>query len=69
MWTQCPNCQKKKNYIPILSWFITATREQCHECTRMKRLERKANDQTMDREVVTMAGCHIYKPHYQDSHM
>ncbi len=74
MWTQCPDCQKKKNYIPVLSWFIPVSQKQCLECTRLRRLERQQSKddagQTIDREVVIGDGCHIYrKPHYQDSHM
>lgn len=80
MWTKCPNCKKVKNYIPMLSWFVTCTDKQCVAC---KKLEKKAHQEweneggpTRERQIETNTGQRLYiqqlyrsQPHYQDSHM
>lgn len=74
MWTKCPDCQKKKNYVPVLSLFVKGKSKQCPECKRLEKLEQQRWEDeggaTIDREVETQAGYHIYRqPHFQDSHM
>lgn len=60
MWNKCPDCNKKSNYFPVLSWFEKKTCEQCKSCEMQERLDKQRwEDEGGNPEIEFAGGQHI----------